>query len=151
MTARKPPAVKKVLAPALGAETPQPAGSQALVLSSPATPTDFAAATQQLQDAAAAWHRSAADPRQDVHSARQAYRIQHSTWPTVLSVSALVFEDICNDPNVVAYIAGIPQRNVYDRVDNYHALLYLAPYFGVRRVEIDPDEQAASVSSPPVS
>ena len=149
MATKKTPAVK-VLAPAQGAETPPAAGSQEQVLSSPDAPGDFAAAAQQLQDAAAAWHRSAADPRQDVHSARQAYRIQHATWPTVLSVSALVFEDICNDLNAAAYIAGIPQRNVYDRVDRYHALMFLAPYFGVLRVEIDPDEPAASVSSPPV-
>ncbi|MDQ2823598.1 MAG: hypothetical protein M3Y65_25015 [Pseudomonadota bacterium] len=150
MTSIKKPAAKapakKVQAVAAGATDQQLDGSQDVVLSSPEAQCGLTAAAQQLQADAAAWHKSGTDPRQDVHAARRAFRIQHEAWPTILSVSALVFEDICNDLGVAGYIAGIPQRNVYDRVDRYHALMFLAPYFGVQRVEIDPDEQAASVS-----
>ena len=106
---------------------------------------DMDVVARQLRASANCWHKSDADPRKDIHRARQAHRSIERTWPTLLTVSPMVLDDLRNDLGVIAFFAGI-QLSVHDKVDDYSAKLYMARYFGLDRIEVSDDESGASVS-----
>lgn len=146
----RPPALQKPVkkaSPVKGAASTHNGSVPALGLQR----RDMEVVSRQLRSAANCWHKSDADPRKDVHRARQAYRSLERIWPTVLTVSPMVFEDLRNDLGVTAYFSGI-QLSIHDPVSAHYSKLYMARYFGVDRIEVSEHEQGASVGmgdSPP--
>lgn len=109
-------------------------------------PVAPASVQSPLALAAIAWLMPDTDPRLDVADARAAVRASTGSWPTVLQLSPQVFEDLCNHPAVIQYLAAAQLQRSYDCMRGPSAKQFIGYYLGVAKVDVVPDEPAASLA-----
>lgn len=137
-TAAKKPLTKTVPAAVVEPEAPALPKIQFFDYDSPAP-------RPALAQAALTWFHPDTDPRTDVGDARAVARASTGFWPTVLRLSPQVFDDLCNHPSVLSYLASAQLHRSYDCMRGPSARPFVANLFGVTKVEVEPDEPAASL------
>lgn len=115
-------------------------------LSKPVELTPLEMHTTALARQAREWLNPDSDPRRNVADYRAFTRSHAHSWPTVLTLNPVAFEDLINHPDAIALLSAIQLERSYDVRHPAQAALLLASWFGIKSICISADEPSASMS-----